>query len=239
MAMTRDFEIAVKYAGYREALRRWSDVDLPECIAAGINRIASGAALGQRNNLRQRFILRNKYAEGSLVYYPARAMGSKGPRAIASINAIVGSKQPFLALQEEGGTERARGKSLAMPTVAGRGGNVRSVIPNRLRIRSMGTLGARGKGSRGFFFLPPGPRLNQPAIFWRQPRYGGAMVRRNRPGQGALNKLYKIRLLGRETQQVKGRNWHRDAVERYGTSTLLQVAFIAEAKRRIAKYAAR
>jgi hypothetical protein len=228
--MTRDFEISVKYSAWQAAMRRISDTELPEAIAAGINRIAGGAAKAQAMNLRQRFTLRNKYAERSLIFFPA-----KPGKNINSINAIVGSRQPFLALQEAGGTEKATGRSLAMPTLAGRGGDKGKAIPGRFRIRSMGTFAGN---SRGFFILGPGPRLKQPAIFWRQPRYGGAMVRRNRPGQGTLNKLYKIRLLGRKTQTVKARHWHSDAVDKYAQPGFAAMAFIAEAKRRLAKYQA-
>jgi hypothetical protein len=176
-------------------------------------------------NLRRDFILRNKYTEGSLAYYKANPK-----KDINRINAIVGSKQPYLALQEQGGTEKATGKKLAMPTVAGRGGSFKNIIPKNLALRAMGQIKGTSqrftkKGNRvrgkGFFILGPGPSLKAPAIFYRR---GGT--------------LHKIRLLGKKTQKVKARHWHRDAVNRYATTTNMQMAFIAEARRRIAKYQA-
>jgi hypothetical protein len=237
--MERDFEIAVKRAGYMQALKAISDTELPEAIAAGINRIASGSALGQKMNLRNDFILRNQYTERSLVYYKANPK-----KDINRINAIVGSKQEYLALQEEGGTRKPKqGSRVPVPTIAARGGNWRAPIQRRFTIRKGTKV---GQGSK-FFILRPGSspsglntrhvlasfrktgrgrknwqyRLTSPAIFKRE---GGQLV--------------KVRLLDQPSYRLRGRHWHLNAVTKYGTSTLLQVAFIAEAKRRLAKYQA-
>ena len=99
--MTRDFELTVKYDGFKRALRAIGETELPEAIAAGINRIAGGAAAAQLMNVRHDFILRNKYTERSLAFYRANPK-----KDINRINAIVGSKQPYMALQEEGGERR-------------------------------------------------------------------------------------------------------------------------------------
>ncbi len=226
--MNPDFQITMKYEGYKKALKAIAEKELPHAAAAAINRIASGAAQAQRANLRERFTLRNRYSEGSLVFWEANP---EKQRDFNKLNAIVGSKQPYLALQEEGGVERAKGRTLAMPTIAGRGGSMKYAIPRALRLRAMGQIRGTSqrytkKGNRvrskGFFILGPGARLQQAAIFRRQ---GGTLT--------------KLRLLGRVQQQVRPRHWHEDAVRKYAKASLVQVAFVAEAKRRIARYQAR
>ena len=202
-------------------MTRISDTELPEAIAAGINRIASGVALAQRNNLREDFILRNQYTEKSLAYYRANPK-----KDIARINAIVGSKQPYLALQEEGGTRRPKqGKKVPVPTKTARGGNWKAPIQRRYTPR-------KGPLSSKFFILRPGAgttgakrriayQLQSPAMFKRE---GGLLV--------------KVRLLDQPSYHLKARHWHGRAVDKYARKDLMAMAFIQEAKRRLAKYQA-
>jgi hypothetical protein len=219
--MIRSFEIAVKYDGFKRAMARISETELPEAIAAGINRIASGVMLGQRNNLRADFILRNQYTEKSLAFYRANPK-----KDIARINAIVGSKQPYLALQEEGGTRKPKqGKRVPVPTKRARGGNWGAPIQRRYTPR-------KGPLAGKFFILRPGAgttgakrriayQLDSPAMFKRE---GGRLV--------------KIRLLDQPVYHLKPRHWHSEAVNKYARKDFMQIAFIAEAKRRLAKYQA-
>jgi hypothetical protein len=219
--MSSAFGIMVKYAQCMAALKRISDTELPAAIAAGINRIASGASLGQLNNLRADFILRNKYTERSLVYYKANPKTN-----INRINAIVGSKQPYLELQEKGGTRRPKmGSRVPVPTKAARGGNWRSPIQRKYTAR-------KGPLSSKFFILRPGAgstgmkrrisyQLDSPAMFKRE-----------------SGRLVKIRLLDQPSYRLRARRWHTDAVNKYGKLGLMQTAFIQEARRRIAKYQA-
>ncbi len=76
-----------------------------------------------------------------------------------------------------------------------------------------------------FFILRRARVLQQSAIFYR--RLGGG-------GQPLL----KLRVIGERAQKVKARHWHSDAVARYGKPALMAAAFMAEAKRRLAKYQA-
>jgi hypothetical protein len=181
----------------QDALRR----GFPQVIANTLTQAARIADKAQRENLRKDFTLRNQYTEGSLFMWPASPT-----HAISRMNAVVGTKSPYLPIQETGGTERAKGKSLAMPTVAGRGGDVKKAIPTPLTLRAMGQIGGTSqkftkKGNarrgKGFFILPAGPALKHPAIFLRQG-----------------NQLLKLRLLGKKTQQVRARHWHTDAVKK-------------------------
>jgi len=222
------FSVFVDHASWNANVHTALLRGFPEVISKTLNTQARLAGIRQLQNLRKDMTLRNDYTERSL--YIGKGEGTDGlfwpalpTTPIGRMNAVVGSKSPYLAIQETGGTKQKAG---SMPTKAGRGGDEKQVIPNYFRLRAMGSIGggkgsftARGKRRKGagFFILGPGPRLKQPAIFWRQPRYGGTMVRRNRPGQGTLNKLYKIRLLGKKTQTVKATHFHTEAVRYYGT----------------------
>ena len=218
--MTSSFAISVKYAAWKEAMRRISDTELPEAIAAGINRIAGGAAAAQRANLRRDFILRNQYTERSLVYYKANPK-----KDIARINAIVGSKQPYLALQETGGTRRpVQGGKVPVPTMKARGGNWRSPILRRYAMKP-GALASKvfilrpGAGTTGSKRRATAYHLQAAAIFKRE-----------------RGRLVKIRLLNEPSYRLKPRHWHTEAVARYARPGFAEAAFIAEAKRRLAKY---
>jgi hypothetical protein len=221
--MIRSFEISVKYAECKAALQRISDTELPEAIAAGINRIASGAAAAQRMNLRRDFILRNKYTEGSLAYYKANPK-----KDIARINAIVGSKQPYLALQETGGERRpVKGSRVPVPTMRARGGNWKAPIQRRYTPKP-GALTSK------FFVLGPAtgkvsPRAARAAAYRLQ---APAIFKRDASG------LVKVRLLNEPSYHLRARHWHTEAVNRYATMTNMQMAFMTEARRRIAKYQA-
>lgn len=195
------------YRGMKNMIRR----GFPQVVAGVLTQGAHLVDRGQKENLRKHFILRNPYTEGSLFVLPANSS-----MPIGRMNAFVGSRSPYLPIQETGGTERAKGKTLAMPTIAGRGGSKERVIPIPLSIRAMGQIAGmsakttkRGRRmrSKGFFILGPGPRLKQPAIFYR-PK-GGQMI--------------KVRLLGHKTQQVKATHWHSDAVKRLTYQKMLAI----------------
>lgn len=185
------------YRGMREMVER----GFPQVVAGTLTQAAHLVDRGQQANLKKDFTLRNEYTKNSLFVLPANSS-----MPLARMNAIVGTRSPYLPIQESGGVERAKGKSLAMPTIAGRGGSKEKVIPIPLSIRAMGQIAGTsarltkyGKRmrSKGFFILGPGPRLKQPAIFYR-PKGG---------------KLEKVRLLGHKTQKVKATHWHSDAVK--------------------------
>lgn len=212
------FRIMVDHAEWNANIHAALLRGFPEIIARTLNVHAGLAGMRQLQNLRKDFTLRNEYTEGSL--HIGKGAGSEGlywPASptvpIQRMNAVVGSKSPYLPLQETGGVAQAKGKSLAMPTLAGRGGDEKRPIPQFFRFRSMGQLGGtrqkyttRGRRirSKGFFILGPGPRLKEPAIFFREPGGGGA-------------RLMKIRLIGRKSQRVRATHWHTEAVRHYGT----------------------
>jgi hypothetical protein len=209
------FSVFVDHASWNANMHMALLRGFPEIISQTLNTQARLAGIRQLQNLRKDMTLRNEYTERSL--YIGKGEGTDGlfwpalsTVPIGRMNAVVGSKSPYLAIQETGGTKQKAG---SMPTKAGRGGDEKKVIPNYFRLRAMGSIGG-GKGSftakgrrrkgKGFFILGPGPRLKQPAIFFREVGSPGA-------------KLMKIRLLGKKTQAVKATHFHTEAVRHYGT----------------------
>jgi hypothetical protein len=209
------FSVYVDHARWNANMNMILLRGMPEVISETLNTQAHLAGIRQLQNLKKDFTLRNQYTEGSLrigkesgtrgLYWPALATVP-----INRMNAVIGSKSPYLPIQEEGGQKQKAG---SMPTLAGRGGDEKAVIPSYFRLRAMGSIGG-GKGSftrggkrrrgKGFFILGPGPTLKQPAIFFRELDHPGAP-------------LMKIRLLGKKTQTVKPTHWHTEAVRYYGT----------------------
>ena len=203
------FSAFMDQAKWREAMNDALRRGFPQVISETLTQAARIADKAQRENLRRDFTLRNQYTEGSLFMWPAK------PGPIARINAVVGTRSPYLPIQETGGVEKAKGKSIAMPTIAGRGGDKRAVIPKMFSIPAMGQIGGTtqkmtrgGKRIRGkgFFIMPAGPVLKQPAIFFRR-------------GAGLL----KVRLLGHREQRVKATHWHTDAVKQITYAELLRI----------------
>lgn len=209
------FRIMVDHAEWNANVNRAMLSGIPEVVAQVLNVHARLSGVRQLQNLRRDMTLRNDYTEKSL--YIGKGAGSDGlfwPAVttvpINRMNAVVGSKSPYLPIQEKGGVKQKAG---SMPTVAGRGGDERSPIPNYFRLRAMGSIaGGQGqltaKGRRrrgkGFFILNPGPVLKQRAIFFREPGNTYAQIQ-------------KIRLLGKRVQVVKPTHFHSEAVKYYGT----------------------
>ncbi len=209
------FSVNVDHAQWNMSVKMMLLRGFPEVISETLNTEANLAGIRALQNLKKDFTLRNQYTERSL--YIGKGTGTQGlfwpalsTVPIQRMNAVIGSKSPYLAIQEEGGTKPKAG---SMPTLAGRGGDEKSPIPNYFRLRAMGSIaGGRGqyttKGKRkrgkGFFILGPGPSLKQTAIFFREPGNPHAP-------------LMKIRLLGKKTQTVKATHWHTEAARYYGT----------------------
>jgi hypothetical protein len=220
--------VFVDTAQWRANVDKAVRLGFPEAIADTLNTTATTAAVRALMNVKRDFTLRNQYTEGSLhigkmgTRYNDMIWPADPARKIQSMNAVIGSKSPYLPLHDTGGTERAAsGKALAMPTVAGRGGDVKKAIPTYFRLRAMGAIGGGKQGytasgrrrkGKGFFILGPGPTLREPAIFFREVGTPGAP-------------LMKIRLLGKKAQPVKATHWHTSAVRSVGTFAQMNATF--------------
>lgn len=226
------FSVVVDAVDWRQRINWAIRKGLPDVVARTLNVTAASAQMQAVVNLRKDFTLRNQYTEqGLFIASPSaatiggRIWPAKGTN-IARMNAVAGSKTSYMELQEEGGTARAKGKSFAMPTITGRGGDEKKLIPKVYRLRAMGqikgarqryTKGGRSVRGKGFFILSPGPVLRQPAIFYRDPREKGA-------------RLVKIRLLGKRSQRIKPMHFFRAAVLSTATYAKMNATFDNVAK---------
>ena len=205
------FRATMQDKAYQAALKSVSKAELPRARSAAINVVARAAHSQSERNIRAKMTLRNKYTLGSLKFYPSKVRSSG-----AAGYAETGTMSPYLPIQEEGGTVRAHRKKIAIPTVQARGGSMGRVVLKKFR---MNTIGPLGKGHR-FFMLPSG-------IYYR-PGVGRKHVK------GSPRPLVKVRDLSKSSIRVKPTHWHTEAVQKFGTQSMMAAAFVREAKRIIA-----
>jgi hypothetical protein len=147
-------------------------------------------------------VLRNAYTERSIRYYKAN------PKADATkINAVTGSVQPYMALQEKGGYRRPkRGRKAPVATLVARGGSSTRTVRKKYAAGQLGEKQFVGK-PRGW---------NRPVGVWE---------RRNR------NKRIKmIRNLEAERVPVDATRWHTDAIAKYSSRKVMTDEFLREAR---------
>lgn len=130
--------ITVDFSEVEELTRRLEKLNergFPHAVRMALNDSAFKGRELYRQEMRSSMTLRNRFTEGSVRVQKARGMK---PRRMES---AVGSIQPYMRTQEEGGTERKRGKvGVAIPTsVASREG--RNKRPKRRIVRRMSQHG--------------------------------------------------------------------------------------------------
>lgn len=176
-------------------------------VAETINTVAGFAHVQSIRNVRERLTLRNQYTERSIRFYKA------SPKADASkINAITGSVQPYMALQETGGYRRPKqGRKAPVATLRARGGSATRVVRRKYRAGQLGPGQFVGKPRGG----------NRPTGVWE--RYA-----RNK-------RIRMIRNLEAERVPITAVNWHRDAMAKYASSKTMADAFVKHAERELRK----
>ena len=200
------FRATMQDKAYQAALKSVTKAELPRARSAAINVVARAAHSQSERNIRAKMTLRNKYTLGSLKFYPSKVRSSG-----AAGYAETGTMSPYLPIQEEGGTVRAKRNKVPVPTTAARSGNRQKVIAKRFRMNKLGQLGAAG----GKFFYAP---FRKPGIFYRPSK----------------KRLVMVRDLTARSIRVKPTNWHTDAVAKFGTQSMMAAAFVREAKKIIA-----
>ncbi len=206
-----------------KSLRLLSGAEFSTATATAINRIATAANSGQRMNLSKDFTLRNKFTVGSLMMFKAT------PKSDANkINALVGSKSPYLPTQEEGGqavTRRGKPARL-MPSLASRRGAWGRPVTARARldkVRVIGRRTGRGMAPKGTpFFWLEGGQLRNKTLFERRGK-----------------KLVKIRIVTRTPVHVKSSHWHTQATGKFGRPAVMMAAWGREIEKGLTKLGAR
>jgi hypothetical protein len=101
---------------YCEDLGKFAKKALPAAARGSLNTLAFDARSEWAQQVGRKFILRNRYTVNSLRIEKAQGFH------VASMESKVGSVAPYMAEQEEGFTERARGKhGVAVPTSSAAG----------------------------------------------------------------------------------------------------------------------
>lgn len=196
-----------EWAKYEKQLKKLGADVYPQVIADTLNQVAGFAHYASQKNLRQKFILRNRYIENGLKFWKANPK-----KNIEKINAVTGSITPFMGLQEEGGTRKPKkGKSLAIPTLRARGGNKASRIKKRYYAGQLS----------GGLFIGKGGKTAKLGIF---ERYGKKK-----------NKIRMIRSLAQKTAKVKATHWHTEAMKHYAKGSVIEKEFIRFSKERLTK----
>lgn len=218
---------------YAKKLREF-DGALPAVYAATMTRLAVAGEGAQRRQLGKEFTIRNKWTTGSIKTWKA-----KPQKNAEKINAVTGTLSPYLLTQEVGGTEVGKdGKpTKTTPSAASRGKNWSRPIMARFRWKAVKAAGD--------------------AVFILKPRSGNAVVSRKRQGltrtgrpskrggrcvltetimvkrQG--RKLIRVRVINKGPVHLKPRHWHADAMKPLLKPTLIEAAFVDEAKKSLAK----
>jgi len=205
-------------------LRLLSASAFSEATAAAINRVAHAANVAQSLNVRKDFTLRNKFTLGSLMMFKA------SPKKDANkIDALVGSKSPYLPEQESGGEAVGKdGKPVKiMPALASRRGSWDRPVASRFRLKALGPIGRRMGNGR---MTPKGAQA-----FWLK---GGSLKQRTlfyRTGK----KLLKVRIATKGPIKIKPTHWHAQAMARFGKPSVMSAAWGVELAKGLSKLGAR
>jgi hypothetical protein len=89
------------------SLRAFAHRQVPFASSLGINWTLKDAQKVVRENLPRRFTIRNAWTAKGVVVTPSNKRTLRG---------AIGHRDPVMALQEEGGEKRPRGKAIAIPT---------------------------------------------------------------------------------------------------------------------------
>ncbi len=181
---------------------------LPKAITSTVNTAAKGSLARSRKIIREDFILRNPYTEKSLIMWQSKY---KPGRSIDRINAIVGTKSPYLPMHEKGGVVRARRQRIPIPTTAARRGKTKAgVVAPQYRMSKIGQI---GRGSK-FFYM----RIRKPGIFTRRGK-----------------RLIMIRDLSLRSYRIQPTKWHSRSTEYFRKRGTMERIFVHHAKRQLAK----
>jgi hypothetical protein len=150
------------------------------------------------------------------------------PKKDASkIDALTGSKSPYLDEQEAGGAVMTRqGKQAqSMPSRAARGGSWGKSVTSRFRRSAMGMIGHRGdsgmtpKGAK--FFWLSGGSLAEPILFFRKGK-----------------KVTRVRIATKPLT-VKATHWHSSAMAKFGREGIMAAAWAVELEKGLTKIGAK
>jgi hypothetical protein len=206
-------QIDQEFKTYLKKLEKLNAEALPRIVAETINLVAGFAHVASIRNVRQRFVLRTKWTEGSVRYYKANPK-----KDWKKINAVTGSISPYMDEQDLGGDRKAKGGGLVpVATLAARGGSASKRKAKRYH------LGQELKGNPKLFIGKPrgqGRNAGKPV---------GIYERRGK------KKIRPIHTMESKSVPIKATRWHRDAVTASAKSGAMKNEFIRQAKAELAR----
>lgn len=204
-------------------LRRLSSEEFSKATASAINTVAFAANEEQKTSVSTKFINRNKYTAGSMMMFKA------SPKKDANkIDALVGSKSPYLPEQETGGTVKTRrGRpAISMPTKKARRGNWNKPISPKLRMDKIRNIGRRSGGGK---MLPKGT-----PYFW----LSGGQLKNTTLFERRGFKLIRIRIVTRGPIKLNPTHWHTEAMAKHGNAANMSTEWGKELSKGLAKLGA-
>ena len=198
-------KIEVETRALERQLKQYRRDALPKAVAGSINAVSLAAHRQSERNVRTRFTIRNRFTLRSLKRWSANPKPD-----IRRINSVTGTISPYLPLQEEGGTVRARRQKMAIPTKSARISRSKSrPVASRFRMNRIGQV------SRGNKFFMMRSKAGKLGIFTRRTK----------------RKLVMVRDLSVRSFHLRARHWHRDAIRKFNRRSLYMSVFIREAKK--------
>jgi len=180
---------------------------MQEVTAQTLTDTARAVTIRGERNIKKEMIVRTPYTTKSL-----RTFKASPSRPIERQDAVSGAVSPYLPIQDEGGTIKARKQRIAVPTNRVRGKDRKRKVSGRYKIEAM-----KGKS----FVMGPGKLRTRAGLFIRT---------------GKKGKIVKVRDLGEQSFKLKARRWHTEAVEKYGNYEFMARQFAKNARHFLKNY---
>lgn len=192
------------------ALAFFSKEAMARAVAESLNRPAAQVHKAAIDNVRRKLTVRTDFTLKSIVN-DWRARGNIPGKMVAR----VGSKSKYLPAHDGGATIDAKERRVPVPVLSSRGGSVDKAILQKYR---MNVFGQFAKNPRFFAGKPKGNRFKLVGIYERRGK-----------------SLLLLRHLEAQKVEIPKTSWFSDAVEKYGTSAVVQEVFREAATDEIAK----
>lgn len=208
---------------YMQAMRMLGNDVLPAVVAETLNETADAVTKRSLRYLNKRLTVRTKFTTNSLSRpgaRPYKALGKAKGKSVNRMYSRAGSISPYLGIQDMGGTKRASGDRVPIPTLAARTGKrLEKSIAGRYNLGRMGNI----EGSERYFI--------------GRPKGGGPLGMYERTNKN--HKLRMLRNLESREVDVPASQWFSDASDELGNAKFIQARFRRNADRRLKRMARR
>lgn len=218
------FRADVDTEAYMRAMRRLGNDILPEIIAETLNETADAVTKRSLRYLNSRLTVRTKFTTNSInrpAARPYKALNKAKGHNLQRMFSRAGTISPYLSVQDQGATIRAKGDRVPIPTLNARTGkNLSRSIAGRYNLGRMGDIAGDGR-----YFIGEPKGGNRPL---------GLYERTNKN-----HKLRMLRNLESRVVNVPKTSWHTDASEELGSPRFIRARFRRNAERRLKRLSRR